>query len=239
MKKNLNLAIALFFCALLGACSQKPLQFESTQIQFGVETDTAVSIPVRSINISFETPIAGSNTALQQIREQIISAVFGFPTDSIVTDSTLLVALLFDLDSVPAPDSLATNFEYSATGTVIFNNEKILSYEVSSYSYSGGAHGTDWVQYLVFDLKTGNRLAENDVFKGDYETVLTQFFIAQLASEDGFENFEKENIRPNNNFFMDDKGVTYVFNRYEIACGACGGPFKIFIPFSEIQGILK
>ena len=56
----------------------------------------------------------------------------------------------------------------------------------------------------------------------------------QLISE-GF--FDINDIAPNNNFWMNDKGVHYVYNQYEIAPYSMG-PIEITIPFEEVLSII-
>ena len=50
--------------------------------------------------------------------------------------------------------------------------------------------------------------------------------------------FSIEEIFPNGNFLIDEKGITYTFNEYEIAAYVVG-PTHVCIPFEEISYLLK
>lgn len=126
----------------------------------------------------------------------------------------------------------------TANGILLYKDSEIMSYEINSYIYSGGAHGNSSVNYFVFDLKTGKRLAERDIFKENYEKKIIEILLKKLENEECYKNFYFDALRPNNNFFIDQQGITYFFNSYEIASFACGF-YKVFIPFEEISEILK
>lgn len=236
--KKLIITPIFFLC--LGAhiaFAQEQLQFEKKEIQFGElynPTENTVYI-----YLQFEIPISPCDTALQHIRTQILSKIFETPTDSIITDSATLVHLFI---GEGAGDILEAdwhvNYEKTINGRVAFSNINIVSYAVGGYEYSGGAHGYTSLYYFVFDLKTGKRLTEADIFTGNYEEVLTKILLKKLESEDCFAGFYIDKVRPNGNFFINEKGITYFFNSYEIAAYACGN-FEVFIPFEELHTMMQ
>ncbi len=110
----------------------------------------------------------------------------------------------------------------------------MCSYVVYEYNFTGGAHGTDNETGLVFDLTTGELLYEEDIFKAGFEEEMAKALTAHL--KDSFENdddyemlFVKE-IAPNGNFYITDKGVTYLYGRYEI------GPYVIGLTRVTVLG---
>ncbi len=118
----------------------------------------------------------------------------------------------------------------------------MCSYVVYEYNFTGGAHGTDNETGLVFDLTTGELLYEEDIFKDGFEEEMAKALTAHL--KDSFENaddyemlFVKE-IAPNGNFYITDKGVTYLYGRYEI------GPYvigltRVTVPWAEIVDLVQ
>ena len=54
--------------------------------------------------------------------------------------------------------------------------------------------------------------------------------------EQGF--FNIEDIFPNNNFWLDNEGIHYAFNQYEIAPYVMG-VIKVDIPYEDLKDILR
>ena len=132
------------------------------------------------------------------------------------------------------------------TNEILFDDENIVSYLVEHSDYTGGAHGSLNALYYIIDLNSLTTITEEDIFKPNYHQFLTSKIIEtlmkkydvteadQLISE-GF--FDINDIAPNNNFWMNDKGVHYVYNQYEIAPYSMG-PIEITIPFEEVLSII-
>lgn len=131
---------------------------------------------------------------------------------------------------------------------VTFDKGHLLSYFISSVDYKGGANSSTYYQHLVFDLATGNRLLEEDIFEDQYKDQLVALFtaeilrqnkvktIAELINDLGF--FGIEEIPFNNNFSIDEKGITYTFNEGEIAPPSVGA-ISIKMQYENIMSILK
>ena len=56
------------------------------------------------------------------------------------------------------------------TGTY---GKKMTGYKVTDYSYTGGAHGMSSETCLVFNMKTGDRVSLDDIFRDDSRDILT------------------------------------------------------------------
>ena len=76
---------------------------------------------------------------------------------------------------------------------------------------------------------------------------MAQLLVEHIAKQNNVENtkdlenigfFSIEEIFPNGNFFVDDKGITYTFNEYEIAAYVVGAT-HVLLPFEELQYLLK
>ena len=132
------------------------------------------------------------------------------------------------------------------TNKILFNDVNILSYSVEHSDYTGGAHGSLNALYYIIDLKNLTTITEEDIFKPNYHNYLTSKIIKMLMKKydvteadqlmnEGF--FDINEIAPNNNFWMNDEGIHYVYNQYEIAPYSMG-PIEIVIPFDEITSII-
>ena len=90
-------------------------------------------------------------------------------------------------------------------------------------------------------------ISEEDIFVPNYQKSLAEIMVNKLMVENdvttpeglvekGF--FNIEDIFPNNNFWLDDKGIHYAFNQYEIAPYVMG-VIEIDIPYEDLKDILK
>ncbi len=132
------------------------------------------------------------------------------------------------------------------TNEILFNDPYIVSYSVEHSEYTGGAHGSMFLLCSTIDLNKLTTVTEEDIFKPNYFKFLTSKIIEKLMEKyevtepeqllgKGF--FDINEIAPNNNFWMNDKGVHYVYNQYEIAPYSMG-PVEVTIPIDELESII-
>ena len=128
------------------------------------------------------------------------------------------------------------------TGAVAGSHGDILSYTMTKYTYTGGAHGMTSETALNFDMKTGSLLTEGDFFKEGYKEKLPALLSGHLASS--LENpadtsmlFTRE-IGPNGNFMVSPEGVTYIYNQYEIGPYVMGA-IRVTVPWDELEGLIE
>ena len=126
---------------------------------------------------------------------------------------------------------------------ILYNQNNFISFTVSSEIYEGGAHGSHSVYGYVIDLSTGEFLSEDAIAGNNYKKNLATILAQKIALANGLtdvsqlENIGYNNISdiaPNNNFTIDDKGITYYFNEYEIGAYFIGIT-KVFIPYAELK----
>ncbi len=129
---------------------------------------------------------------------------------------------------------------------VLYQDNALLSYAVEQSDYTGGAHGSYNITYTNIDLKKLVTLTEEDLFLPGYYKPLTEKILHQLMREyqvdepdslltHGF--FTIDDIVPNNNFWLNDEGIHYSYNQYEIAPYAMG-VIDVMIPYSELTDLL-
>lgn len=117
-----------------------------------------------------------------------------------------------------------------------------MTYVFGGSDYMGGAHPFSYANYTVFDMKTGDVITEKDFLDVEnddlweilYAKVLDGGCIDDegLTSEDLFElpTF-------NGNFSVDNEGVTWLYNPYEIAAYVYG-PIEATITWDELAPYL-
>lgn len=130
---------------------------------------------------------------------------------------------------------------------IMFQNDSLLSYAVEYSDYTGGAHGLYRTTYINVDLGKLVTISEEDIFAPNYQKPLTEIIINRLMAKhnvtvlDSLINigfFNLDEIFPNNNFWLDDKGIHYSYNQYEIAPYFMG-VIDVNIPYEDLSTILK
>jgi len=105
--------------------------------------------------------------------------------------------------------------------------------------YAGGAHGFHRETYKMFDLKNSNPVLLENIIKNSTDEIWSRILKDKLLANDEeiYEMLLVDTIPLNDNFYFDNKGITFVYNQYEIAAYAAGVIY-IQIPFEEIRKLL-
>jgi hypothetical protein len=147
-----------------------------------------------------------------------------------------------DMKEMPS----AFSEEQSNRVMIVYQSKNILTLGNFSYSYTGGAHGNYGTHYSSFDLLSKKILKLDNVLTitglAQLPVLLKKYFRknynldanASLKEAGLFE----EKIKPNNNFYVTEKGIGFSYSPYEIGPYAMG-EINIFIPFSELKTLLQ
>ncbi|MDY5076725.1 MAG: DUF3298 domain-containing protein [Paludibacteraceae bacterium] len=123
----------------------------------------------------------------------------------------------------------------------------LWSYAMDVYEYTGGAHGNRYLLIQNYDLETGDMVNEQDLFIDDYyEPLKTLLLNALIAQTDNAESkrdlrrmgYSVADVVPNENFYVTQEGITYVYNPYEIAPYAMGC-IEIFLPWETVRPLIR
>lgn len=126
---------------------------------------------------------------------------------------------------------------------ILYNKDNFISFTVENLSYEGGAHNSKSVYGYVYNLNTNKMLGENDFAGSKYMENISALLAEKIAEANGVKNIKDlenlgyssvSDIKPNNNFTLDEKGITYYFNENEIA-GTMVGITRVFIPYEELS----
>ena len=253
-----SLLIAIFFVS----CKQKTIMTTENSHSdiYYLAADTAKGS--LHLNLLVELPSCYNDEAiLYSIRNTIVKNLFGvdyvkFGNDSVLEVFSESLKNEYKITNEPLLELLdSTAFysfynEHNLEGFSLLNDTHIYSYGINRYVYMGGAHGLTTLNYYNFDLKTGKLITENELFEDNFNETLTNLLktrIVEQSHEDP--NIESINslddtdywidaIKPNNNFYITDESIKYVFNSYEIAPYYMGIT-EVIIPFDRIKEMLK
>lgn len=137
---------------------------------------------------------------------------------------------------------------YSRVFSVVHNNYWLFTIAHHEKSYAGGAHPNSFTNYYNFNPVTGQRLFLHSILKQGNRQKLTQIAekkfrkkmnISPTASleDEGF-LFEDNRFYLNENFWLDDEGLHFLYNPYEVAPYAVG-PINLTITYGELNGMLQ
>lgn len=140
-------------------------------------------------------------------------------------------------------------FSYYETNSnqITFNKGDLLVFQITQSNYKGGASSYEFLKNYAIDLRTGKLVTEDDIFKPGYEKLLTNIFrdyliksnkVQSISALEDLGYFGIDEIVPNDNFLLDDKGITYIFNKGEYSAYKLDA-IKVFIPYNEIELALK
>lgn len=127
--------------------------------------------------------------------------------------------------------------EFSHTAPDGYTNYNIAG---SQYMF-GAAHGYYYFTPFVFDLSTGCRLHEWQIFREGYEEKLSALLLKYLEEDENYEEgilLWDEGIQPNDNFTLSKDGITYYFNPYEIAAYVYG-LIEVSVPATDLKPLLN
>lgn len=242
---------------------ENDIQFDSIQVDKTYHLLESQNNPSCNLQLSFTYPNQFSDkTILQKLQDHFVLSYFGesykdlTPAEVVARYTDDYLVAYKELESEFKAElerkddlSVGTWFSYyeMSSNEITYNQKDILSYTVYFEIYTGGAHGAHSYTNHTLNLKTGNAITEKDIFVDDYLDKLTQILIDHIATQNKVENakelenigfFSVDEIAPNGNFWVDDAGITYTFNEYEIAAYVVGAT-HVFLPYEEIRYLLR
>ncbi len=136
--------------------------------------------------------------------------------------------------------------EYEINDTVMYKSGALVSILLNGYYYySSAAHPNTFFISINYDLKNNKSISFQDIFTGDYVSVISNYCIDELANRFGAEknngwinegagpkedNFKVFNILANS--------FLITFPTYQVTAYV-SGPQEVDIPYSKISGIIR
>ena len=201
--------------------------------------------------ISIEVPEAISNRKISEtinnaIREEVIS-ILSFDEEKSVTD--IPAALISfnqgyeDLKTLFPDESIP--WEAWIKGKIAFENKDLVTIELSSYIFTGGAHGYGSRRFLNFDKNKAMELSSDELFNNQQKFLdfaESQFRLKQNIPEGVSINstgfmFERDTFYLPENIGFTQDGLILLYNPYEVASYA-DGTIELTLPYKEISEYL-
>jgi hypothetical protein len=234
MKKYLLFLIVTSFVLGFYGCSDKIIETENFCTEKNIDSINF------STKICIELPVKGKKTVINSINKTLIKEILSLDYDGLMPSKVIckyIAGALGDYDI----SVIGNHYNENISGLVTFLNKQYLCYRYNSEFYGGGAHGLQNTFYFVFDLKTGKRLTENEVFKPDFQSAFSEIITEILSNSELYpdnETYELAELKLNGNFSFEPDTLIYTFNEYEIAPYS-SGKIDVKIPYSKIRHIFN
>lgn len=180
------------------------------------------------------------------MREEVIS-LLSYEEEQLVTDIPDALSsfnLGFEELSKMFPNETMP-WEARIKGDVIFENRELLTIGLSSYIFTGGAHGYGSTRFLNFDKSGGEELESKMLFKNlekFQEYAETKFRIQEnIPAQESINStgfmFEQDSFYLPENIGFTREGLILLYNPYEVASYA-DGTIELTLPLDEVKKFL-
>lgn len=242
MKKTFYLL--LLFLPILGCENGDKLTFEPIHIS----NEACEGCPKINIDIPKALDEAILSNRINKALEEEIILLLSFDEDeeiSSIDDAIASFTQSFKELKSKFPDEMA-GWEASIETDISFEDSALLTLEFDAYSFTGGAHGYGSTTFLNFDKRKAVELENWELFE-DLEGFLKfaeiKFRIQEDIPQDDNINatgfmFERDAFHLSESVGYTEKGITLLYNQYEVASYA-DGPINLTIPYAEANKYLK
>ena len=183
------------------------------------------------------------NTAL---REEIIELLH-FDEDTVIVNlNDALASFENGFSEIRYLDTVKiAPWEANIKAEVVYEDKKVLTLQLDSYIFTGGAHGYTAKRFLNFDKRKGIELENWQLFQNrkNFQLYAEAKFREQEAiptkasiNETGF-MFERDTFYLPKNIGFTQDGIKLLYNPYEVAAYA-DGPIVLTLPFKDVAPFL-
>ena len=191
----------------------------------GLDTSVQGAIDARIASMLSETLDQGSPKPIQGLADDFISDFEAFVGEN--------------------PD-LGLGWYYTARTKVLIATDTLISLQVDSDVFTGGAHGSYATRFINVDPTTGTAYLLDALLKPGYQELLTGLAYEDFKQQRGFEadSVGVESVDEgvpfelNDNYGFRKEGIVFFYNIYEIGAYA-EGPTEIMIPYERLAGWFK
>lgn len=266
MKRLLFTLFALAF--ILGSCNKAKqntttqVTFDSIHVVKVYHINNDSTQPSFNLTLDYVYPTAMKDTSVLRKLQQNFNRIY-FEDDAYIKESADSAIAQYISNSIASYDTeIKTYYENpnlqsdsepylsyydKIKGDVLFKKNNVVSFQISRFINKGKATHTTYFNY-VFDLETGEQIEESDIFNTYFEAEMTPLIIDKILKENKVKTITELTdigylqdiieIIPNKNFIVDDKGITYIFNKGEYSALPLN-EMRISFSYNEIKDILK
>jgi len=244
MKKHFALAAALLVAA---GCSSFRTNVYEDNLSLPLSEGQTDSL---FYSLSLEYVTGGlPKEACQQINNTLVTTAFdledgpGTVEESAIRYRENLIDEYLTENASPELSGALRTWGDEIEGSFTADWNKKKCYTLTYSSFRGGAHGMYTITYLVFNPQTGALVTEDDLFQEGYKDPVSALMRESLSAtmaddKEALESIMLDKVVPNGNFCPDDKGISWMFQPYDIAPYALGG-ISVDVSWEKLTPYLK
>ncbi len=141
--------------------------------------------------------------------------------------------------------SLLPPWECRQEGEVLWQTDSLLSVQLKTFSYTGGAHLNTEAWLVVFHLSDGRSLRFSDIIKEEqaFSELAARYFQQSKGVESKQDLFEagyfwEGEFKLPDNFALTEEGMLLFYNSYEVAPYSLGAT-EYTIPWVDLKGMVR
>lgn len=249
-------AVLAALLILQGCERERPRQVEST-------VSTPVSGTLKSQHETFErhgsncpdrdecSSVSVTREVFEQqpalneaIREQLLARLQGNEQDQETSDSLDEIADQFLTEAAEVERISSAHWQLSGAAERVARRGDVLTVEIKTYRYTGGAHGIPSVEWLNWDLATGERVSLQQVIRtgkqGDFWELAEAAHQRWLDQQSGIDTQYREAwpFQRSEDFRFNDDGIVLRYGVYELGPYAIG-PVQLTIPWQDLRDVIR
>lgn len=221
-----------------------------------------VKNPMLSIELKFQFPLAYTDdSVLKKIRKIMLADFLPDVADTASLPEIAMKSyikgkikayesseyLIKDEDSQDSGSQPEVAWKDNTSLLIRCNGKGLLSYTIESTQFSGGAHGGIIFRNSIIDLKTGEKLGEEDLFTEASIPLINAIVLKKLEIQNKMETpedleqigyFDVTQIGQYKNFYLTNDGLVYTFNEGEIGAYALG-TIEVKLSFKDLEGFIS
>lgn len=237
----------LFLLLILSSCSEE-LHFENKTFRQKITILCKENCPEIKVDIPFATNHTNAADSINKKVFSVVKELVYFDNKPLKNEQyeTLLLSFTQAYEETKARIPDATfGWEANIKGTLKYQSENLINIQINHYTFTGGAHGYEGMQSLLFDPKTGKTFPNKNLFKNIVElkkmietTFRTKYQIPLTGNinQTGY-LFEDDTFQLPKNIFFTNDGLIFHYNQYE-AAAYVEGPKTLFIPYTSLKNYL-
>jgi hypothetical protein len=254
-------AVLVFSCKKQAREKDTPIIFQTVEAKEKHHLNNDAKNPLLSIELKLQFPSSyPDDSILKKIRRAILADFFPDISDTATVPAMAMksyikdkIKLYEESEEIVSDEDLGNDSKQpqvawwdKETMLIRYNANNLLSYTIESAQFSGGAHGGTIFRNAVFDLKTGDRLTEDDLFTEESRPLINEMLLKKLMAQNQVEKaedleqigfFDVSEIGQYKNFYLTAEGIVYTFNEYEIAAYALG-TIEVKLNYKDIASFL-
>jgi len=196
---------------------------------------------IKSVNDTLESYIKKTLIGILAMEEDQQKQYKSLSIDSLCG----LLAEMHKSQVADYPDAPSNQWFIESYSDTTFQNQNILSVQITESTFLGGAHPNSFTNFLNFEKSTGKTIGFDDIVKDKtaFLKIAEQAFRKnqELDAEGNLEDagyfFEKGIFALPYNFTFNQEGIYLFFNPYEAAAYALG-PIAFTIPYEDVKDVL-